>query len=48
MQNVLVIDDADEVRLVITKTLNHFGFRTRGAKDGETGIQMALEGWRPI
>lgn len=43
MQIVLVIDDAEEVRSVITKTLTHFGFEARGAKDGETGIQMALE-----
>ena len=42
MQNVLVIDDAEEVRSVIMKTLAHFGFQARGAKDGETGIQMAL------
>lgn len=43
MQKVLVIDDTEEVRLVITKTLAHFGFQARGAKDGESGIQMALE-----
>jgi two-component system sensor histidine kinase/response regulator len=43
MQNVLVIDDAEEVRSVITKTLAHFGFQARGAADGETGIRMALE-----
>jgi two-component system sensor histidine kinase/response regulator len=42
MNNVLVIDDADEVRTVIMKTLTHFGFNTRGAKDGATGIEMAL------
>ena len=42
MQNVLVIDDTDEVRLVIVKTLAHFGFQVRGAKDGASGIQMAL------
>jgi two-component system sensor histidine kinase/response regulator len=43
MQEVLVIDDTEEVRSVIIKTLAHFGFEARGAKDGETGVQMALE-----
>src|ERR1700722_6405581 len=43
MQEVLVIDDTEEVRSVIIKTLAHFGFQARGAKDGETGVQMALE-----
>lgn len=42
MQEVLVIDDTEEVRQIIIKTLTHFGFQTRGAKDGEEGIQMAL------
>jgi two-component system, sensor histidine kinase and response regulator len=43
MQYVLVIDDAEDVRLVIIKTLTHFGFKAKGAKDGEDGIRMALE-----
>jgi two-component system sensor histidine kinase/response regulator len=43
MQNVLVIDDAEEVRNVIISTLTHFGFKARGAEDGESGIRMALE-----
>ena len=43
MQKVLVIDDTEEVRSVIAKTLTHFGFEAREAKDGERGIQMALE-----
>jgi CheY-like chemotaxis protein len=42
MPNVLVIDDTPEVRAVIVTTLNHFGFSTREATDGLTGIQMAL------
>lgn len=41
--HVLVIDDTEEVRLVIVNALNAFGFQVRDAKDGETGIQMALE-----
>lgn len=43
MQKVLVIDDAEDVRSVIVKTLAHFGFPARDAQDGETGIRMALE-----
>src|ERR1700749_4065884 len=43
MQNVLVIDDTDEVRSVIIKTLAHFGFQARGATDGANGIQMAQD-----
>src|ERR1700722_3040366 len=42
MPNVLVIDDADEVRLVILDTLAEFGFVAREARNGATGIQMAL------
>jgi two-component system sensor histidine kinase/response regulator len=42
MQNVLVIDDAAEVRSVVADTLAHFGFSTRQAADGRTGIEMAL------
>ena len=42
MQNVLVIDDAEDVRSVVVKTLTHFGFPARAAKDGPTGIEMAL------
>lgn len=43
MPNVLVIDDADEVRVVILETLAKFGFAAREARDGTTGIQLALE-----
>ena len=43
MQKVLVIDDADTVRSVIVNTLAHFGFSSRDAKDGETGVKMAQE-----
>lgn len=42
MPNVLIIDDTQEVREVIVTTLNHFGFSTREATDGRSGIQMAL------
>ncbi|MDB6110416.1 MAG: response regulator receiver sensor signal transduction histidine kinase [Pedosphaera sp.] len=46
MQKVLIIDDGAEVRDVIAKTLERFGFSTRQAKDGASGVQMALE-WKP-
>ena len=42
MHNVLVIDDADEVRAAIVGTLRHFGFSTREAKNGRAGIELAL------
>jgi CheY-like chemotaxis protein len=43
MHNVLVIDDVDDVRQAVVKTLQHFGFGTREARNGRSGIQMALE-----
>jgi CheY-like chemotaxis protein len=43
MHNVLVIDDVDDVRQAVVKTLQHFGFVTREARNGRSGIQMALE-----
>ncbi len=46
MQSVLIIDDSEEIRNVIAKTLDYFGFYTREAKDGMTGVQVALD-WRP-
>jgi two-component system, sensor histidine kinase and response regulator len=46
MQSVLIIDDSEEVRSVIAKALDYFGFYTRQAKDGMTGVQLALD-WRP-
>ena len=42
MHNILVIDDSPEVRAVVMDTLQHFGFHPREAKDGRTGIQLAL------
>jgi two-component system sensor histidine kinase/response regulator len=43
MHNVLVIDDVDDVRQAVVKTLQHFGFITREARNGRIGIQMAIE-----
>jgi CheY-like chemotaxis protein len=42
MHNVLVIDDSEDVRRVVVQTLQHFGFAAREARDGRSGIQMAL------
>ncbi len=42
MPNVLVIDDTTDVRSVIVQTLANFGFATREATDGQTGLEMAL------
>jgi CheY-like chemotaxis protein len=42
MHNVLVIDDVDDVRDAVVKTLQHFGFGTREARNGRSGIEMAL------
>jgi two-component system sensor histidine kinase/response regulator len=46
MQRVLIIDDSAEVRDVIATTLERFGFSTRQAIDGTTGVQLARE-WKP-
>ncbi|HEX4646378.1 MAG TPA: response regulator [Verrucomicrobiae bacterium] len=43
MRNILVIDDSDDIRMVVVKTLANFGYATREAKDGLQGIQMALD-----
>jgi CheY-like chemotaxis protein len=43
MHNVLVIDDSEDVRRAVVKTLQHFGFATREARDGQSGVQMALD-----
>jgi two-component system, sensor histidine kinase and response regulator len=43
MHNVLVIDDSDDVREAVVKTLQHYGFVTREARSGRRGIEMAIE-----
>src|SRR5882762_8041349 len=43
MKKVLAIDDSAEIRMVISETLNLFGFQTLIAEDGVTGIQAAQE-----
>src|SRR6185312_5221256 len=42
MKKVLIIDDADEVRLVVRTALTQFGFATHEACNGREGIEMAL------
>jgi CheY-like chemotaxis protein len=43
MKNILVIDDNDEVRSIVTSVLRNFGFGVREATSGESGIRMVLE-----
>jgi CheY-like chemotaxis protein len=42
MKNILVIDDNDEVRSVVTSVLRNFGFVVREATSGEAAIQSVL------
>lgn len=42
MKNIIVIDDNDEVRSVVTAVLRNFGFSVREATCGEQAIQMIL------
>jgi signal transduction histidine kinase len=43
MKKVLVIDDTEDVRTIITESLNFSGFEAIAAEDGETGIQLARQ-----
>ena len=40
-KKVLVIDDTEEIRMIITESLNLYGFVTMSADDGTTGVEMA-------
>ena len=40
-KKVLVIDDTQEIRMIISESLNLYGFTTLAAEDGLTGIQIA-------
>src|SRR5712691_8267690 len=42
-KKVLVIDDTQEIRMIITESLNLYGFTTLTAEDGMSGIKMAQE-----
>jgi CheY-like chemotaxis protein len=43
MYTVLVIDDSEDVRAVVARTLAHFGFSTRCAADGRTAVELAAQ-----
>jgi signal transduction histidine kinase len=43
MKKVLAIDDSKEICMIISESLNLFGFQTLIAEDGVTGIKMAQE-----
>ncbi len=42
-KQVLVIDDTQDIRFIISETLNLFGFHTLTAEDGVSGISMAQD-----
>jgi signal transduction histidine kinase len=42
-KKVLVIDDTAEIRMIITESLNIYGFATLAAEDGVRGIKVAQE-----
>ena len=43
MKKVLAIDDSPEIRMIITETLNLFGFHALVAEDGLSGIKLARD-----
>ena len=43
MKRILVIDDKEDVRSVVTSMLTSFGFSTCEARTGHEGLQMALK-----
>src|SRR5436190_6217422 len=43
MRKVLVIDDTEDIRYIISETLNLFGFTVLTAEDGVSGVKMAQE-----
>ncbi|HUR46805.1 MAG TPA: hybrid sensor histidine kinase/response regulator [Candidatus Saccharimonadales bacterium] len=42
-KRVLVIDDTEEIRMIISESLNIYGFDTLSAENGEAGIDVARE-----
>jgi two-component system, sensor histidine kinase and response regulator len=42
-KTVLIIDDTEEIRMLISESLKLYGFTTLVAPDGEQGIQMARQ-----
>ncbi|MEK7676346.1 MAG: hybrid sensor histidine kinase/response regulator [Verrucomicrobiota bacterium] len=43
MQRILIIEDAEDVRSLITSTLENNGFQTLAAEDGVAGVALAKE-----
>jgi len=43
MKRILVLDDKEDVRSVVTSMLTSFGFSTCEARTGHEGLQMALK-----
>ncbi len=44
MSKILVIDDSEVIRALLTDYLTDMGHEVKTAVDGEEGLQMALEG----
>jgi len=42
MKSILVIDDNDDVRTIVTTVLRNFGFAVREATSGDAAIEMVL------
>ena len=42
-KTVLIIDDSDDIRMVISESLNIYGFQTITAEDGGKGIELARQ-----
>lgn len=42
-KKVLVIDDTPDIRMIISESLNMYGFNTVAAEDGVSGIRLAKE-----
>ena len=45
-QRILVVEDDDDIRLLLTELLAAEGYEARGAADGPQGLDMA-ESWGP-
>ena len=43
MQTILVIDDTEDVRFLISNVLSNFGFTVREAPSGQLGVKMIAE-----